>query len=231
MTLGSAGIQLGATVALPEPRACSVEELLASELALDLTADSGVPWQVWMERESSRAVLAMAVEVVEMDVLSSRAAGQLLANLYACTHTGLALDALRLAVRIAPTRRGPGGVYWVQQLGDAAAGLHEWRSVNGPRIGTLRDLDGAAAVVAFLTRARRPEVSRHTTTRALFPQVSGRRIANRHLERLILQRPSDIDRIVSYVQERGVDREGREPVDRLGEWLDGDVPAVADGWL
>lgn len=54
---------------------------------------------------------------------------------------------------------------------------------------------------------------------------------NQHLDELLRERPGDLDRIISYIEERGMDPKQKTPVNRLREWLDDAAPSLGGGWI
>ncbi|GAB2707548.1 hypothetical protein ACX801_08035 [Arthrobacter bambusae] len=104
------------------------------------------------------------------------------------------------------------------------------------RITTVEELDESASVVRFTVRA--------ALTDAALPllkivRVHGKwhqgqqetQISNGRLAALVRERPTDYDRILSHVADRGRPK-GARAVHELRAWLDANVAkAVASGWL
>lgn len=100
---------------------------------------------------------------------------------------------------------------------------------------TEEELSGCSAVAEFMLYPDFPDA--HSSTASL-PDGDGgfwqgSYIRNRHLDRLIRERPEDVQTIISYVKERGMHHANKGPVTALRSYLDETAAAssVGEGWL
>lgn len=176
-----------------------------------------------------RAGLALAAEIGGAGTFHHRLALRILGH--AMAHRGanrdgaiLALNSLRIAEVIAP-RFLPRPDRWTVEFSRAAIGALSGRQ---SALSTEAELRSVAAVAAFMVSDERGEYSETKWKR----NSSSTRIANRALDKLLRDRPDDLDRIMEYVTDRGVAPEDLAAADELRAWLDSGTPAaVGDGWL
>jgi hypothetical protein len=99
-----------------------------------------------------------------------------------------------------------------------------------PQFETEDQLAEYAAVVEYIVRQK--DASNTVSDARLF--VEGKKvqhptaIANKHLEKLIRENTNELDAIITYVNERGMDKK-KSSVDTLREWLDSEVPSILRG--
>ncbi|MHA7168069.1 hypothetical protein ACX801_07885 [Arthrobacter bambusae] len=215
---------------LPPVRARGSADLLSSAFARDVLAGTGVHPTLWVAAPEASSVASLAMELTETGALPAKVASLLLGYSAGHRNTGFAHDALRIAAHIWP-RRTDTDSGWARKLIDAAAGPHEHFSSGQSFITTAEELERSAAVAEFLVRATNHSLYRFGDTLGLPVSLPCKRFLNRDLEQLVRERPADIDRIISYTAERGMDPDSSEAVDELREWLDSDTPSLGDGWL
>lgn len=100
------------------------------------------------------------------------------------------------------------------------------------KIETEEELAGCSAVVSFMQKCTESCTSGNVHNGSGGSMV-GAYIRNKHLDALIRERPDDIDTIVSYVQDRGMNPTNKGPVNALRKHLDENTQskAVSSGWL
>lgn len=101
---------------------------------------------------------------------------------------------------------------------------------------TEEELASAGAVVEFLMDEElrgTHGLYRYIDSENGQSSVNALYIKNKHLDRLIRERPEDIRAIISYVRERGMHASNKGPVEALRKYLDetAEASAVGGGWL
>lgn len=99
---------------------------------------------------------------------------------------------------------------------------------------TEDQLSRHAAVIEYIIRQE--DVSNTVSNVNIFVKDHhvpfAKAITNKHLEKLIRNYPKELDAIIAYIDERGMDRKTKPPVDALREWMESKVsPALREGWL
>lgn len=129
---------------------------------------------------------------------------------------------------------------WDYGIMDTVLGLchSDDRSPADQVIKTEEELAGKSALNAFiLTHGRKHDPESLTKTlvlrRGAFILAEYMALRNRHLERLIMERPEDLDAISRYVEERGMHKSNKGPVEAMRAYLDDEtiVAPVSSGWL
>ncbi|GAB2707732.1 hypothetical protein ACX801_07860 [Arthrobacter bambusae] len=193
-------------------------------------------------REDTRLAATLAMNFVDTGSLGKRDALWVLAeSTLRDDRLWLASDALRLAVRFQPRweESGTHSEELLSRLVRAARGYRhpaEDHDLDGEPITTQEQLDSCAAVIEFTLRfadgrAMGP-IGRAEPTGKAATGVS-EFVENPHLNRLIRERPRDLDRISTYVAEHGMHPGDPEDAYKLRAWLDApETPApFFGGWL
>lgn len=222
----------GEDTPLPAPKPLPAEEVerLATYLAEGTyTRIMGLRYTLTGER-AGRSAVELAVELAQAGTITESEANSILVLCVDRTSARkgavLALDCLRVAARLSgrwPDR----GRRWPDDLIAAVVGAQIGQS---KRVSTTAQLDSLAAVVQItMLKAS----ARAIVEVAYRDGNEHHRIRNRDLNALLRERPHDLDRIIAYVEERGVPLRTDAPVTALRGWLEGTdtTRPLANGWL
>lgn len=131
----------------------------------------------------------------------------------------------------------------VNSLVDIVVGMYQTtkeRRLNQTLpIATVEELTSRTSVASFILQSSMRGEGTKSLVRGGYKTHNGKKIQsfvlirNRHLDRLLSERPEDMRFITAYVHERGIHPANKRPVDTIRAYLDGtrSVIAVKDGWL
>lgn len=202
------------------------------------TLEDRVGW-LW-QTDDGLAAVSFAMDLIGNGTLDREVAAILISGGAPDEPSALKLESLRIAERALALGGTPGRApnMLAFDLRDAVKGVFAGaKDPAGYRVTTEEELESAAAVVRYVLHSGYHHVrtvSDRDTTLSPSTEMPWRRIRNRDVERLIRRRPQDVERIISYVEERGDNLERKQDVQTLIEWLDaGDEgsEALDDGWL
>lgn len=184
-----------------------------------------------------RCATALAMDLIDEGILEPAEALWLTVVSHPEDGTATAEDALRVASVLAPRAeelQGDGSS-WFVRVGMAVRGNRsEANALGRSPIRTQRDLDACLARTAFVLRLSgdRQVVTTMRARRRGDIDETYYVVNNRDLSELIRERPEDVDRIITHVEEHGVEPRSAEDVHMIRVSLDSDAPAALQrGWL
>ncbi|GAB2707736.1 hypothetical protein ACX801_07855 [Arthrobacter bambusae] len=187
-----------------------------------------------------REAAALAMDFVEDGALDEVSAQGLLVEGQPWDGTALSIDALRTAAVFFPRAAEftTSDSHWAYRVLRAVGGYRiSSRGWDSEPITTQEQLDTCAALTGFTLRfAKDPDHWGLIRGNAHRGRGGIRKeyeiIANKHLDQLLRERPHDLERIIAYVNEHGMDPTDYEAVHLLRAWLEGGIAApMRSGWL